>query len=103
MLGKQIRGVIDIQREWLVAGVPVFRYEDLWADPQGQFARIFEFCRLDVCRLRRQYLVCRQSFALRTFWRLGRPNPSPTSAGGAPGDWKSHFCNDLKRSFDDRW
>ena len=67
--------------------------------PGGQFARILEFCRLDVCRLRRQYLVCRQSFALRTFWRLGRPNPKSHFRRGTSGDWKNHFCDDLKRSF----
>lgn len=99
MIGKQIRGVIDIQREWLAAGVPVFRYEDLWADPHGQFARIFDACGLDVCVLRRRYLVHRQSFALRTFWRLGRPNPKSHFRQGTPGDWRNHFCPGLKRHF----
>lgn len=99
MIDKQIRGVIDIQREWLDAGVPVFRYEDLWADPHGQFGKIFDVCGLTVCALRRRYLVHRQSFALRTFWRLGRPNPKSHFRQGAPGDWRKHFCDDLKRLF----
>ena len=99
MLGKQIRGVMDIQREWLDAGARIFRYEDLWADQQGQFARIFDFCQLDVGALRRRYLVHRQSFTLRTFWRFGRPNPKSHFRQGTPGDWKNHFCPDLKRLF----
>lgn len=99
MIGKQMRGVIDIQREWLAAGAPVFRYEDLWADPSGQFAKIFDVCGLGMCALRRRYLVHRQSFALRTFWRLGRPNPKSHLRRGVPGDWKNHFGDDLKRLF----
>jgi lipopolysaccharide transport system ATP-binding protein len=99
MIGKQIRGVADIQRQWLDAGAPVFRYEDLWADPLGQFARIFDFCQLGVGPMQRRYLICRQSFGLRTFWRLGRSNPNSHLRRGIPGDWKNHFCPDLIRLF----
>lgn len=103
MIGSQLGGVINIQREWLAAGVPVFRYEDLWADQHGQFAKIFDVCGLNVCPLRRRYLVHRQSFALRTFWRLGRPNPRSHFRQGAPGDWKNHFCDELKRLYKSIW
>jgi hypothetical protein len=99
IIGKHMRGVMDIQREWLAAGVPIFRYEDLWADQQAEFARIFDFCKLDVSPLRRRYLVQRQSFTLRTFWRFGRPNPKSHFRQGAPGDWKNHFCDDVKSLF----
>src|SRR3954469_21528899 len=52
MIGKHMQGVMAIQREWLDAAgedgaAPVFRYEDLWADQQAGFAKIFDFCRLD--------------------------------------------------------
>ena len=99
IIGKHLRGVMDIQREWLATDVPIFRYEDMWADQQAEFAKIFDFCKLDVSSLRRRYLVHRQSFTLRTFWRLGRPNPKSHFRQGTPGDWKNHFCDDVKKLF----
>jgi hypothetical protein len=99
MIGKHMHAVMDIQREWLKAGVPIFRYEDLWANQQSEFARIFDFCELKISPLRRRYLVQRQSFTLRTFWRLGRPNPKSHFRQGAPGDWKNHFNDDVKKLF----
>jgi lipopolysaccharide transport system ATP-binding protein len=103
IIGKQMLGVDLFQRQWLATGVPIFRYEDMWADQHGQFARIFDFCKLNVSPLRRRYLVHRQSFTLRTFWRLGRPNPKSHFRQGAPGDWKNHFNDDVKRLFKDRF
>lgn len=103
MIEKQMLGIEAFQREWLAVGVPVFRYEDMWADQHGEFAKIFDYCKLNISPLRRRYLVHRQSFTLRTFWRLGRPNPKSHFRQGTPGDWKNHFSDDVKRRFKERY
>lgn len=103
MTRKHMQEVMLIQREWLASGARLFRYEDLWADQQAGFREIFDFCGMNVPRVRRQYIVRRQCFTLRTFWRLGRPNPRSHFRKGTPGDWQNHFDEDLKKLFKERY
>jgi lipopolysaccharide transport system ATP-binding protein len=99
MIGCHMQEVISIQRQWIGAGVPVFRYEDLRANQQGEFERIFSYCGLDVSASRRRRIVRRHSFIRRTWWRLGKENVHSYLRKGAVGDWRSHFDDGLKRLF----
>jgi lipopolysaccharide transport system ATP-binding protein len=99
LTGKHLMEVAWIQREWIAAGAPVFRYEDFRANQQETYRRLFEFCELPVSALRRRWIVRRHSFIRRTWWRLGRENVRSHLRKGAVGDWRNHFDDDLKRLF----
>jgi hypothetical protein len=99
MICRHMQEVIRIQRQWIDAGVPVFRYEDLRANQQGEFEKIFAYCGLDVSTWRRRRIVRRHSFIRRTWWRLGKENVHSYLRKGAVGDWRRHFDDDVKRLF----
>jgi Sulfotransferase domain len=99
MIRKHLNEVMWIQREWVESGAAVFRYEELRADQQNAFQRIFEFCELDVSDPRRRRIVRRHSFIRRTWWRLGREDVRSYLRKGAVGDWRHHFDDELKRLF----
>ncbi len=77
----------------------IFRYEDFVANQQETFKQVFEFCNLPSGDLVRRLIVFRHSFRVRTWWRMGRENTRSHLRKGVPGDWKNHFCEDLKKLF----
>jgi hypothetical protein len=99
MIGKHLQEVARIQRDWVTAGVRVFRYEELVANQQETFKQIFEYCQLPTLALRRRWIVFRHGFKVLTWSRLGRENAKSHLRKGTPGDWKNHFCDDLKKLF----
>jgi hypothetical protein len=99
MTGKHLQEVMWIQREWIQAGARIFRYEDFVAHEQRTFKQVFEFCNLPSTALLRRLIVFRHSFHVRTWWRMGRENTKSHLRKGAPGDWKNHFDDDLKKLF----
>jgi hypothetical protein len=96
MIGKHMRELSLIQQEWIVAGVTIFRYEDLVADEQKSFKQIFDFCRLRTPNLHRRLIVLRHNFRAQTWRRSRRENPSSHLRKGIVGDWKNHFDDRLK-------
>jgi len=99
MIGRQMQEVARIQRDWIGAGVKVFRYEELVANQQETFRQIFAFCQLPTPALRRRWIVLRHGFKVLTWSRLGRESAKSHLRKGLPGDWKNHFCDDLKKLF----
>ena len=96
---NHLRDAVAIQSSWIHSGSRVFRYEDLRADQQGGFHRLFDYCGLEVPDAQRRKIVARNSFERKTWWRRGRENPKSHLRKGAPGDWKNHFCDRLKKLF----
>jgi hypothetical protein len=99
MACKHLQQVTCIQREWIQAGARIFRYEDFVNQQQETFKQVFDFCNLRSFDLYRRLIVLRHSFGVRTWWRMGRENTKSHLRKGVPGDWKNHFCDDLKKLF----
>src|SRR4051794_15800023 len=102
LTGKHMMEVSWIQREWIIAGATVFRYEDFRANQQETYQQLFAFCGLPVSALRRRWIVGRHSFVGRTWWRLGRERVTSHLRKGAVGDWRNHFDDDVKRLFKEK-
>ena len=96
---NHLRDAVAIQESWLKSGLKIFRYEDLRLRQQESFAELFDYCQLDVPERRRRRIVDRNSFERRTWWRFGRQSLRSHLRKGAPGDWKNHFCERLRRLF----
>jgi lipopolysaccharide transport system ATP-binding protein len=96
---NHLRDAVSIQQSWLNAGAKIFRYEDLRLRAQESFAELFDYCELDVPERLRRKIVDRHRFERRTWWRFGCQSIRSHLRKAAPGDWKNHFCERLKRLF----
>jgi lipopolysaccharide transport system ATP-binding protein len=99
VISNHLRDAVAIQESWLSSGARIFRYEDLRADQQGEFARMLEYCGINVPESRRRAIVARNSFERKTWWRFGRESVKSHLRKGTAGDWKNHFCPRLKKLF----
>ncbi len=99
VISNHLRDAIEIQQTWIRSGVPIFRYEQMRSDQHGQFAKMLEYCRIDLPEPRRKAIVARNSFERKTWWRFGRESRKSHLRKGVAGDWKNHFCPRLKKLF----
>jgi hypothetical protein len=99
LICNHLRDAIAIQESWLRSGAKIFRYEDLRLRQQECFGELFAYCELDVPERRRRKIVDRNAFERKTWWRFGRESARSHLRKGAPGDWKNHFCERLRRLF----
>ena len=93
----------NIQHSWLRAcqsgDARLFRYEDLIANEQQEFARIIEYCQIDVPPAKLSKVVKKNSFANKTRRKPGEEDVSSYYRKGVSGDWKNHFTDRIKAEF----
>src|SRR5262249_38330165 len=85
------------------AGENIVRYEELIADEQRAFRRIFDLCRIDLSEARRRDVVEANSFERQTGRRRGQEDVAAHHRKGIEGDWKNHFTARLKAAVKDRF
>jgi hypothetical protein len=98
-----LQPMVDIQTSWLRGPDLVVRYEDMIADEQGQFQRIFEHCRIPVPPRRRREIVREHSFESKAGRRPGVEDPANHRRKGIAGDWQNHFTPGVKGAFKERF
>lgn len=94
--------IANIQLSWLHAGETVFRYEELLADEQETFRRIFAHCGFNISDERRKQIVEANSFERQTGRRRGLEDIMAHHRKGIHGDWRNHFTPRIKSEFKDR-
>jgi len=96
-----MRDIAQMRREWLESGVPIFRYEDLLADEQGEFERMFDYCALNVKPARRREIVEHFSFERLTGRRPGEAEDvTQHLRRAAVGDWRRYTDKRLVECFE---
>jgi len=90
----------NIQRSWLPAcengEALLVRYEDLLADEHGMFAKILEYCQIDITASELSELVRINSFENKSGRTRGEENVESHFRKGISGDWKNHFTEKIK-------
>lgn len=103
LLESRMYDVAEIQRSWLPAcqreEALLVRYEDLLADEQAAFARIINYCRLDVSPENLRDIVTRNSFERQSGRAKGEEDVSSHYRKGIVGDWKNVFSEKVKDEF----
>jgi hypothetical protein len=93
----------NIQRTWLPvcqAGKAMFvRYEDLIADEQQGFAKIIEYCQVDIPANKLTEVVNNNSFTKRAGRKRGEEDVASHYRKGVSGDWRNHFTDRIKAEF----
>ncbi|MBI5934066.1 MAG: sulfotransferase domain-containing protein [Chloroflexi bacterium] len=93
----------EIQRSWLPVcdqgGALLVRYEDLIADEQAWFAKIAEYCEMDISKSRLEEIVAKNSFSNKAGRKRGEEDASSHYRKGISGDWRNHFSDRLKEKF----
>ena len=93
----------DIQRSWLPVceqgGALLIRYEDMIADEQAAFAKIAEYCEMDISKSRLEEVVAKNSFSKKAGRKRGEEDASSHYRKGISGDWRNHFSDPLKEKF----
>lgn len=93
-----------IQRSWLDAEVPLFRYEELVANDleifRGLLLGTFGH-QISEERLERAVTANRFESVFRR--KLGEEDPTSHGRKGAPGDWRNHFTPALCAQFEERF
>jgi lipopolysaccharide transport system ATP-binding protein len=109
LLENRMGDVAEIQRSWLPVcekeRALLVRYEDLLADEQTVFARIIDYCQLDISPQNLREIVARNSFESRTGRHKGEEDTSSHYRKGIVGDWRNVFSpkviSDFKLRFGD--
>lgn len=93
----------NIQTSWLPvrqSGDAIFlRYEDLIADEYDGFAKIMDYCQINVSSSYLKRIVDENSFARRAGRKPGEEDVSSHYRKGVSGDWKNHFTDHIKAEF----
>lgn len=93
-----------MQMSWLSTDVEVFKYEDLIADQYSEFARLFDFCGLEVSDKKLREIVSLNDFSSVTRGReRGAEDISKHQRKGISGDWQNHFDEEIKDTFKQRF
>jgi lipopolysaccharide transport system ATP-binding protein len=92
-----------IQTSWIEACAGgealLVRYEDLIANEQAEFAKIIEYCQIDISSGRLADIVSNNSFSKHTGRKPGQEDVSSHFRKGISGDWKNHFTDRIKAEF----
>ncbi|MFZ5855775.1 MAG: sulfotransferase domain-containing protein [Chloroflexota bacterium] len=93
----------NIQHSWLAAckkgEALLLRYEDMIADEQQAFAKIIEYCQIDIPAKKLTEIVEGNSFTKRAGRKPGEEDVSSHYRKGVSGDWKNHFTDHIKAEF----
>lgn len=93
----------SIQNSWLApcrkGKAMLVRYEDLIADEQREFAKIIEYCQIDIPASKLAEIVDSNSFTKRAGRKRGEEDISSHYRKGVSGDWRNHFTDRVKDVF----
>ncbi len=94
----------DIQRSWLEAGDTLVRYEDLLEhDVEVLEPLLVDRCELPVSRRLLRAAIESARFERRTGRKRGEEDMTAHERKGIAGDWRTHFSDELKSDFKERW
>lgn len=97
----------NIQRSWLPVcrqgDALLIRYEDLIADEQGMFAKIMDYCKINVSKNKLEKIVEKSSFSSLTGRKPGEENIASHYRKGISGDWKNYFTDRVKAEFKEQF
>jgi lipopolysaccharide transport system ATP-binding protein len=104
LIDERGRASANIQHSWLQAcraegDVRLFRYEDLIANEQQEFARIIEYCQIEIAPQKLSKIVDKNSFSNLAGRKPGEEDISSHYRKGISGDWKNHFTDRIKTEF----
>lgn len=107
MVQQRGQASANIQSSWLPicqSGNALFvRYEDLIADECSEFAKIIEYCQIDISADKLTEIVDTYSFAKRAGRKRGQEDVSSHYRKGVSGDWRNHFTDRIKAEFKDKY
>jgi Sulfotransferase domain len=98
----RLTGMGWIQQTWLESDALIIRYEDLIADEQAVYKRIFEHGEIDVADARRRRIVDEHSFERMAGRKRGQEDVTQHHRKGVAGDWRNHFTPEIKSVFKER-
>lgn len=99
LLEHRLKNSARIQRSWLNAPFPVFRYEELIEDEYGTFERLVEACNIEVPRHRLHKYIESLSFKHVSGRQPGVEDFRSHQRKGIAGDWKNYFDDEIKIRF----
>ena len=103
LIGERLQASANIQRSWLRSiregEARLFRYEDLIADEQVQFAKIVEHCQIEIEAQKLQTIVEKNSFSKQAGRKPGEEDVSSHYRKGVAGDWRNHFTDRVRDEF----
>lgn len=107
LIRERLQASANIQRSWLRAcregDARLFRYEELIADEQAQFAQMIDYCQIDISPRKLQAIVEKNSFSKQAGRKPGQEDVSSHYRKGVAGDWRNHFtdrvCAEFKQKF----
>ncbi len=103
LIEKRLQASASIQHSWLPVWqsgeARLFRYEDMLVDPPAEFAKIVEYCQIEVNPRRLQRIVEHSLFAKRSGRKTGEEDVSSHYRKGVAGDWKNHFTDRVRSAF----
>lgn len=103
LIEGRLSDIAWIQQSWLESDAMILRYEEMLADEQRAFERIFRHCQLDVPAERRRSIVEQCSFERRTGRPRGQEDATKHRRKGVAGDWRNHFTPRVAAAFQARF
>lgn len=103
MINNNIYRSADIQRSWINdRKILLIKYEDLIADEQVVFNRVFDYCGMVSDETVRKVAIEEHSFEKRAGRKPGQEDAGSHHRKGIAGDWKNYFDDHLKDAFKEK-
>lgn len=99
MSHRHFYGLAMVALSWTRSNEWVVRYEDLVAEEQGMFRRIFEHCGIELPPERLEEAVRMCSFETVTGRKRGQEAAGSHQRRGVAGDWRNHFTKAVTHEF----
>ena len=96
-------GIAKIQTSWITSTEPIIRYEDMLADEQGVYKKIFSHCGFAFSDSDREKIVQKHSFEQKSGRKRGQEDIKSHYRKAMVGDWKNHFSDPIKDLFKERF
>lgn len=107
LLNTRAKNSSNILNSWMpsckTGEVLLVKYEDLIADEQNGFAKIIEYCQIDISPAKLTAVVNKNSFTKRAGRKPGEEDVSSHYRKGIAGDWKNYFTDNIKSEFKERF
>jgi lipopolysaccharide transport system ATP-binding protein len=103
LINERLERSADRQRSWVGSGELTFHYEDLIADQFAGVTRILEHCEFALPPERIRAIVDARSFKNMAGRKPGEENIHSHQRKGVAGDWQTHFTDNVKDAFKQRY
>jgi hypothetical protein len=107
LLDTRAKNSVRIQHSWMPVcrkgDMLLIRYEDLIADEQTGFAKIIEYCQIDIPPAKLEDIVNENSFRKQAGRKPGDEDVSSHYRKGISGDWKNHCTDRIKAKFKEKF